>query len=53
MRDEDNLSGFGLNSMRERVEICDGRFDLRTRIGEGTRIRASLPVGSGSEAYRP
>ena len=53
MKDDDNLSGFGINSMRERVEICDGRFDLRTRIGEGTRIRASLPVGSGSEAYRP
>ncbi len=53
MKDEDNLSGFGINSMRERVEICDGRFNLRTRIGEGTRIRASLPVGSGSAAYRP
>ena len=41
-----------INSMRERVEICDGRFDIRTRIGEGTCIRASLPVGSGSAAWR-
>ncbi|MCB2169225.1 MAG: PAS domain-containing sensor histidine kinase [Deltaproteobacteria bacterium] len=53
MGTEDTLSGFGINSMRERVEICDGRFDIRTRIGEGTRIHASLPVGSGSAAYRP
>jgi len=53
MESEDTLSGFGINSMRERVEICNGRFDIRTGIGEGTRIRASLPVGSGSAAYRP
>ena len=53
MGPEDTLSGFGINSMRERVEICDGRFDLRTSVGEGTRIQASLPVGSGSAAYRP
>lgn len=53
MGSKDTLSGFGINSMRERVEICDGRFDIRTRIGEGTIIRASLPVGSGSAAYRP
>lgn len=53
MGSKDTLSGFGINSMRERVEICDGRFDIRTRIGEGTCIRASLPVGSGSAAYRP
>ena len=52
MRDEDNLSGFGISSMRERVEICDGRFDIQTGPGEGTRIKASLPVGSGGGAYR-
>ena len=38
------LSGFGINSMRERIEICDGCFDIRTREGEGTRIRVLLPV---------
>ena len=50
---EDTLSGFGINSMRERVEICGGRFDIQTRIGEGTRIKASLPVGSRNAAYPP
>lgn len=42
----DAISGFGINSMRERIEICNGTFDLRTRIGEGTRIRVLLPVAS-------
>ncbi|MGD9329855.1 MAG: PAS domain S-box protein [Desulfobacterales bacterium] len=50
---EDKLSGFGINSMRERVEICGGRFDIQTRIGEGTRIEVSLPVENGNAAYPP
>jgi PAS domain S-box-containing protein len=49
---DDTLNGFGISSMRERVEICDGRFDIQTGPGEGTRIKASLPVGSGGGAYR-
>lgn len=36
----DTLSGFGIKSMRERVEICNGRFDIRTRVGQGTRVRS-------------
>jgi PAS domain S-box-containing protein len=50
---EDTLSGFGLSSMRERVEICEGRFKIDTRIGEGTRVKVSLPVDSGHAAYPP
>jgi PAS domain S-box-containing protein len=46
MDSEDILSGFGINSMRERIEICGGQFELRSRIGEGTRIHVSLPVES-------
>jgi PAS domain S-box-containing protein len=42
MGSENALSGFGINSMRERIEICNGSFDIRTREGEGTRIRAFL-----------
>ena len=39
---ENTLRGFGINSMRERLEICNGRLDIRTREGEGTRVRAIL-----------
>jgi PAS domain S-box-containing protein len=42
MGSENALSGFGINSMRERIEICDGCFDIRSREGEGTRVRAFL-----------
>ena len=33
--------GFGLASMRERVELSGGMFDIRSVIGNGTTIRVS------------
>jgi signal transduction histidine kinase len=41
---ENALSGFGITSMRERIEICNGCFDIRTRAGGGTLVRAFLPA---------
>ena len=55
---EDNGSGFdstrareflhqgrvGLASMRERVELASGSFVIRTSVGKGTTILATLPV---------
>lgn len=35
--------GFGLSSMRERVELAGGRFRIRSTIGEGTTIEAIWP----------
>jgi signal transduction histidine kinase len=46
---DDCMSGFGLKSMQERTEICDGVFTVRSRLGAGTCIRVTLRVGS-SEA---
>jgi signal transduction histidine kinase len=47
--DTDNaLSGFGINSMRERIEICNGGFDIRTGLGDGTRVRVLLPLETGT-----
>jgi PAS domain S-box-containing protein len=43
----DTLSGFGIHSMRQRVEICNGRFEIRSRVGQGTRIRVRLPLEAG------
>ncbi|MGD8542380.1 MAG: PAS domain S-box protein [Desulfobacteraceae bacterium] len=43
----DTLSGFGINSMRQRVEICNGSFEIRSRPGQGTRIRVRLPMEAG------
>lgn len=40
----DPLSGYGLRSMRERVEICDGIFRIRTLQGSGTIVSATFAV---------
>jgi signal transduction histidine kinase len=34
----------GLAGMRERAELLGGRFELESRPGEGTRVRAFLPL---------
>ncbi|MEJ2256884.1 MAG: sensor histidine kinase [Woeseiaceae bacterium] len=38
--------GLGLDSMRERVEVTGGHFDIRSAPGQGTRIIASWPESS-------
>ncbi|HOM03087.1 MAG TPA: histidine kinase [Acetivibrio sp.] len=37
-------SGFGLISMRERVELLDGKFEIDSTIGKGTRLNITLPL---------
>jgi len=42
----DALSGYGLHSMRERVEICNGKFRIESALGKGTTIIAAIPSRS-------
>jgi PAS domain S-box-containing protein len=42
---DDGRTGFGLKSMRERVEIIGGSFFLHSLSGKGTCIRIVFPVG--------
>ena len=37
-------SGYGLQSMRERAEICNGDFFLNSELGKGTLIKVVLPL---------
>ena len=37
-------SSFGLHGMRERVELLDGRWEVRSSPGHGTTIHASIPL---------
>jgi len=37
-------SGFGLFSMRERVELLQGEFEIYSEKGKGTRITAKVPI---------
>jgi two-component system NarL family sensor kinase len=41
---KDYLHGYGISSMKERVEICKGVFRIHSEIGKGTSITASLPL---------
>ena len=36
--------GFGLLGMRERVHLLDGALQIESAPGDGTTVRASLPV---------
>jgi len=40
----DISEGFGLSSMRERTERLEGSFILKSTPGEGTTVRAEVPV---------
>lgn len=37
--------GMGLFTMRERVALAGGTFEITSTLGEGTRITAALPLG--------
>jgi PAS domain S-box-containing protein len=38
------FGGYGLHSMKERVEICKGEFHLTSAPGKGTTIMMSIPA---------
>jgi signal transduction histidine kinase len=50
--------GYGLEGVRERLELIGGHFQLQSSPGAGTRLRASVPkalprqLGEG-ESHRP
>jgi signal transduction histidine kinase len=37
--------GSGLGGMRERLRLYGGTLELHSAVGEGTRLRAVVPVG--------
>ena len=36
--------GLGIRSMEERASLLDGRFEIHSKPGKGTRIEASVPI---------
>jgi signal transduction histidine kinase len=38
-----DAEGTGLRGLRDRVEALDGRLDVETRVGAGTRVTAVIP----------
>src|SRR5919112_960446 len=41
-------TGIGLVGMRERVEGLGGKIEVRSRLGEGTKVTVRVPVGGGT-----
>lgn len=41
--------GYGLLSMKERVELLNGKFDVKTAPGKGTKIFVSIPLEISEE----
>ncbi|NMA82653.1 MAG: sensor histidine kinase [Epulopiscium sp.] len=42
-------AGFGISAMRERVMLLQGKFEIRSQIGGGTRCYATIPLHIGQE----
>ncbi|HAA38204.1 MAG TPA: hypothetical protein DCE00_04970 [Firmicutes bacterium] len=40
----DDGSGFGLSSMKERTELLDGEFSIRSEPNQGTRYYIRIPL---------
>lgn len=45
--------GFGLFSIRERLELVGGGFDVVTGLGRGTRVTLTIPCGSPQRVVSP
>jgi len=35
---------YGLISMKEQLKLCNGKFEISSKVGEGTRVIAEMPV---------
>ena len=40
-------SGLGLSSMRERAQLVQGDFAIKSRSGQGTIVRIGVPLKAG------
>jgi signal transduction histidine kinase len=40
-------NGLGVASMRERVELVNGRFNIVSKPGKGTQVVAEVPLPAG------
>jgi len=43
-----DVKSLGIQGMRERAQMLDGRLDLRTRPGDGTQIVVTFPICAGA-----
>ncbi len=41
--EDNNMSGFGISMMKERIHLLNGTIDIKSIIGEGTKITVIIP----------
>ncbi|HEX6896798.1 MAG TPA: sensor histidine kinase, partial [Bryobacteraceae bacterium] len=44
------VAGLGVASMRERVQLCNGKFNIASQRGNGTEVTAELPLRQPGKA---
>ena len=50
MTNSDLAGGFGIFSMKERVALLEGEFEVESEIGNGTKIKVFIPLINEGEA---
>lgn len=49
IKEDSQESGYGLISMRERVELLNGKFDISSSLGKGTKVFVTIPLEINEE----
>jgi two-component system, NarL family, sensor histidine kinase DegS len=50
MTNSDQAGGFGIFSMKERVALLEGEFEIVSEVGKGTKIKVFIPLINEGEA---
>ena len=45
----DKNGAFGLSTLRDRVQMLNGKFDVESSLGQGTRVEFMLPMGATTD----
>ncbi|MCF8112205.1 MAG: PAS domain-containing protein [Desulfobacteraceae bacterium] len=51
LNSSDPMSGHGIQGMRERANVCGGKFEIRSAPGDGTLVSVGFPYPSCLEPY--
>lgn len=44
--------GFGIFSMKERISLLEGEFNLESELGKGTRMKILIPLNDNGEVHK-